>query len=184
MTPPAHMLFIVDFDGTIAPSDTVDALLERFAAPEWREIEEEWVAGRINSRQCMASQLALVTAERARVEHFLQSVVDDGAHHQLFDLLIVEAHDWLRDNRETLTEVVGPRLISVTTSNGPPSPVSWAWTSALVGTAPPPRSRLRSRLLTTGYCWAGPDPAAVACRGTCARRRAPRGHPGPVHRVT
>jgi len=41
--------------------------------------------------------------------HFLQSVVDDGAHHQLFDLLIVEAHDWLRDNRETLTEVVGPR---------------------------------------------------------------------------
>jgi uncharacterized membrane-anchored protein YjiN (DUF445 family) len=41
--------------------------------------------------------------------HFLQSVVDDGAHHALFDLLMVEAHDWLRDNREILTEVVGPR---------------------------------------------------------------------------
>lgn len=41
--------------------------------------------------------------------HFLQSVVDDGAHHALFDLLMVEAYDWLRDNRETLTEVVGPR---------------------------------------------------------------------------
>ncbi|MEU4608278.1 DUF445 domain-containing protein [Kribbella sp. NPDC023972] len=41
--------------------------------------------------------------------HFLQSVVDDGAHHALFDLLMVEAHDWLRDNRELLTEVVGPR---------------------------------------------------------------------------
>ena len=33
------MLFIVDFDGTIAPTDTVDALLEKFAAPEWRRIE-------------------------------------------------------------------------------------------------------------------------------------------------
>ncbi|GAA1606533.1 DUF445 domain-containing protein [Kribbella sancticallisti] len=41
--------------------------------------------------------------------HFLQSVVDDGAHHALFDLLMVEAYDWLRDNRETLTEVVGSR---------------------------------------------------------------------------
>jgi uncharacterized membrane-anchored protein YjiN (DUF445 family) len=41
--------------------------------------------------------------------HFLQSVVDDGAHHALFDLLMVEAHDWLRDNRELLAEVVGPR---------------------------------------------------------------------------
>ncbi len=41
--------------------------------------------------------------------HFLQSVVDDGAHHALFDLLMVEAYDWLRDNRDTLAEVVGPR---------------------------------------------------------------------------
>jgi uncharacterized membrane-anchored protein YjiN (DUF445 family) len=41
--------------------------------------------------------------------HFLQSVVDDGAHHALFDLLMVEAYDWLGENRELLTEVVGPR---------------------------------------------------------------------------
>lgn len=41
--------------------------------------------------------------------HFLRSVVDDGAHHALFDLLMVEAYDWLSENRETLAEVVGPR---------------------------------------------------------------------------
>ena len=41
--------------------------------------------------------------------HFLESVVDDGAHHALFDLLMVEAYDWLSENRETLAEVVGPR---------------------------------------------------------------------------
>jgi uncharacterized membrane-anchored protein YjiN (DUF445 family) len=41
--------------------------------------------------------------------HFLGSVVDDGAHHALFDLLMVEAYDWLSENRELLTDVVGPR---------------------------------------------------------------------------
>ncbi|MEU4391530.1 DUF445 domain-containing protein [Kribbella sp. NPDC023855] len=41
--------------------------------------------------------------------HFLASVVDDGAHHALFDLLMVEAYDWLAENRETLAEVVAPR---------------------------------------------------------------------------
>jgi uncharacterized membrane-anchored protein YjiN (DUF445 family) len=41
--------------------------------------------------------------------HFLQSVVEDGGHHALFDLVMVEAYDWLRDNRDLLADVVGPR---------------------------------------------------------------------------
>ncbi|WBQ06261.1 DUF445 domain-containing protein [Kribbella sp. CA-293567] len=41
--------------------------------------------------------------------HFLGSVVDDGAHNALFDLLMVEAYDWLAENRDLLAEVVGPR---------------------------------------------------------------------------
>jgi uncharacterized membrane-anchored protein YjiN (DUF445 family) len=40
------------------------------------------------------------------VGHLVASVVDDGAHHALFDLAVVEAHGWLRDNRETLADVV------------------------------------------------------------------------------
>ena len=71
------MLFIIDFDGTVAPTDTVDALLERFADPEWRRIEERWVAGEINSQECMAAQLALVRGSRAVLEAFLQSVIVD-----------------------------------------------------------------------------------------------------------
>jgi 2-hydroxy-3-keto-5-methylthiopentenyl-1-phosphate phosphatase len=71
------MLFIIDFDGTVAPADTVDALLERFANPEWRHVEAEWIAGRINSRQCMAAQIALVAGDRRKLEAFLQSVAID-----------------------------------------------------------------------------------------------------------
>jgi 2-hydroxy-3-keto-5-methylthiopentenyl-1-phosphate phosphatase len=73
------MLFIIDFDGTVAPEDTVDVLLEQFADPEWLRIEEEWVAGRINSRECMAAQLALVAADRPVLERFLRSVAIDPA---------------------------------------------------------------------------------------------------------
>ena len=71
------MLFIVDFDGTVAPQDTVDALLERFADPEWQRIEEQWVSGAISSRQCMAEQIALVRGERSELDGFLTSVAID-----------------------------------------------------------------------------------------------------------
>ena len=72
-----NMLFVVDFDGTVAPTDTVDALLERFADPEWKRIEEKWVRGEINSRQCMAAQIALVSGRNATLETFLKSVEID-----------------------------------------------------------------------------------------------------------
>lgn len=71
------MLFVIDFDGTVAPSDTTDALLERFADPEWRRIEEQWVRGEIGSRQCMAAQIALVEGDDDALEDFLRSVQID-----------------------------------------------------------------------------------------------------------
>jgi 2-hydroxy-3-keto-5-methylthiopentenyl-1-phosphate phosphatase len=73
------MLFIIDFDGTVAPTDTVDDLLEKFADPVWRQVEEQWVNGQINSQECMAAQLALVAADRPVLEEFFQSVAVDPA---------------------------------------------------------------------------------------------------------
>lgn len=73
------MLFIIDFDGTVAPTDTVDALLETFAGPDWLRIEKEWVDGTINSRQCMAAQLALISADELTLRTFLESVMIDPA---------------------------------------------------------------------------------------------------------
>ena len=56
---------LVDFDGTIAPIDTTDLLLERFAAPAWHDIEDDWKAGRIGSRECLVRQIDLVRATPA-----------------------------------------------------------------------------------------------------------------------
>ena len=71
------MLFIVDFDGTVAPTDTVDSLLEEFADPEWRRIEEDWISGLLNSRECMKAQIALVKSDRIKIEKFFRSIEID-----------------------------------------------------------------------------------------------------------
>ena len=76
-TPNLPMLFIIDFDGTIAPTDTVDGLLETFADPDWRRIEQQWVNGEINSRQCMAEQIALVSEDEQTLRRYLNSVAID-----------------------------------------------------------------------------------------------------------
>lgn len=73
------MLFIIDFDGTVSLTDTVDALLTNFASPAWEDVEREWVNGTINSRQCMAEQIALVRGERSVLQGFLESVQIDPA---------------------------------------------------------------------------------------------------------
>jgi|SRR5580700_4698748 2-hydroxy-3-keto-5-methylthiopentenyl-1-phosphate phosphatase len=70
---------LLDFDGTIAIEDTTDLLLERFAKPGWREIEEEWEAQRIGSRECMSRQVDLVRASESEIEDFIAGIhIDPG----------------------------------------------------------------------------------------------------------
>ncbi len=54
--------FFLDFDGTIAADDVVDLVLERFADKAWKDVEKEWLAGRIGSRECLSRQIKLVQA--------------------------------------------------------------------------------------------------------------------------
>jgi len=41
--------------------------------------------------------------------HLLESVVEDGAHHGLVDIALVEAHAWLSANPDTVALIVGAR---------------------------------------------------------------------------
>lgn len=70
---------LVDFDGTIAALDTTDALLERFAGPAWLDIETDWKAGRIGSRECMVRQVDLIRATPAELDDFVARLdIDPG----------------------------------------------------------------------------------------------------------
>lgn len=68
-----------DFDGTIVQVDVTDAILNEFAKPAWRDVEEEWVAGRIGSRECLRQQMALVRASAHDLNALIDSVpLDPG----------------------------------------------------------------------------------------------------------
>jgi 2,3-diketo-5-methylthio-1-phosphopentane phosphatase len=69
-----HWHIVCDFDGTITPTDVIDNILERFADPSWVDIEDEWLNGRIGSRECLSRQLALVKAFPAQLLDYFDSV--------------------------------------------------------------------------------------------------------------
>ncbi|MBS0591536.1 MAG: MtnX-like HAD-IB family phosphatase [Proteobacteria bacterium] len=68
---------LCDFDGTISVEDTTDTLLERFGQPGWEKFEDDWKAGRIGSRECMAAQVALLDMSRAELDtHLTERAID------------------------------------------------------------------------------------------------------------
>jgi 2-hydroxy-3-keto-5-methylthiopentenyl-1-phosphate phosphatase len=83
---PSGVRVFVDFDGTISLEDTTDVILERFAAPEWRTVEAEWLAGRIGSRECLSRQIDLVRARREGLETVIEEVPLDPHFADLVEL--------------------------------------------------------------------------------------------------
>jgi 2-hydroxy-3-keto-5-methylthiopentenyl-1-phosphate phosphatase len=77
-----------DFDGTIAQLDVTDVILESFADPAWHEVEDEWVQGRIGSRECLRRQMALVHASVEDLDSLIDSIpLDPG---------FADFHRWTR----------------------------------------------------------------------------------------
>ena len=78
MLGPDAVVFL-DFDGTITLRDATDAILEAFADSAWLHVEEAWLSGLIGSRECLAAQMALVSATREQVDRLLDDIgVDPG----------------------------------------------------------------------------------------------------------
>ena len=70
---------LVDFDGTVAPDDPTDRLLERFADPLWRVIERAWQSGQISSRECMKRQAELLRVTPEELDEEIRAVrIDPG----------------------------------------------------------------------------------------------------------
>src|SRR2546423_10401700 len=67
----------LDFDGTITRHDVVDVILETYADERWIEIERQWRAGRIGSRDCLRAQMALVRATREELDALVDSIEVD-----------------------------------------------------------------------------------------------------------
>ncbi len=68
---------LCDFDGTIVLDDVIDALLERFGDPLWKQLEQDWRAGVIGSRECMQRQVELLDLDRSELDEHLDAVKID-----------------------------------------------------------------------------------------------------------
>ncbi|WP_443751312.1 MtnX-like HAD-IB family phosphatase [Asticcacaulis solisilvae] len=86
-----------DFDGTITVLDTTDQVLAHRADPRWRELEDDWVAGRITAAECMRGQIALIDTDEAA----LDAVLDRCELRPGF----IAFAGWCRDNGVALTVV-------------------------------------------------------------------------------
>ena len=68
------MIFVIDFDGTLATEDTVDKLLEHHADPAWKDFEADWLEGRITALECMQRQIRLVEADHEVLRSFFEGI--------------------------------------------------------------------------------------------------------------
>lgn len=81
-------IIFCDFDGTITRQDTTDAILETFADPAWRRVEERWVAGEIGSRECLREQMSLVQATSEELARLVDSIPIDPFFRQFVEACV------------------------------------------------------------------------------------------------
>lgn len=77
----------LDFDGTISTRDIGVHLLERFAAPEWRDLHERFELGEIDSRECLIDQWELITPDEVAMRAAAREVPIDAGFEPLVHAL-------------------------------------------------------------------------------------------------
>jgi 2,3-diketo-5-methylthio-1-phosphopentane phosphatase len=88
LPPPSHSQVWLDFDGTITRRDLLDELILRHSVDDsWKQIERQWQAGEIGSRQCLEGQFALVRINDEQLETFLGEIELDPGLLPLLELL-------------------------------------------------------------------------------------------------
>jgi 2-hydroxy-3-keto-5-methylthiopentenyl-1-phosphate phosphatase len=90
MSGPGAVVFL-DFDGTITLRDATDVLLDAFADQAWLRVEDAWLSGEIGSRECLAAQMALVTATQEEVDCLLGEIGVDPGFAMLLDVCVARA---------------------------------------------------------------------------------------------
>ena len=68
------LAIFTDFDDTITRTNVTDTVLERFADPLWREIQEDWLAGKLTAREVLQKQMPLITARPEDLDALIDSI--------------------------------------------------------------------------------------------------------------
>lgn len=71
------LAIFLDFDETITRLNVTDTVLERFADPLWREIQEDWLTGKLSAREVLESQMPLITVQPNDLDALIDSIEVD-----------------------------------------------------------------------------------------------------------
>lgn len=70
---------LCDFDGTISVEDVIDSLLCEYGQLGWQQLEQDWRAGLMGSRECMRRQVELLEMDQTTLDAHLDQVrIDPG----------------------------------------------------------------------------------------------------------
>lgn len=83
-----------DFDDTITRTNVTDTVLDKFADPLWRDIQEDWLAGRLSAREVLQKQMPLITVQPQALDALIDSVEVDPFFGD-FAALCVQENDLL-----------------------------------------------------------------------------------------
>lgn len=68
-------LIMSDFDETIVNIDTAEYVLERFADPSWRRIEEQFESGKITFEESIRNEFVMIKVDEEQILEELDKVV-------------------------------------------------------------------------------------------------------------
>jgi 2-hydroxy-3-keto-5-methylthiopentenyl-1-phosphate phosphatase len=78
----------LDFDGTISTADVLDELIAQYAnSNAWQELERQWQAGKIGSRECLLREFAMLRVSALDLDRFLDRIPLDPGIQGLLRLL-------------------------------------------------------------------------------------------------
>lgn len=86
------LAIFADFDDTITRSNVTDTVLDRFADPLWREIQEDWLAGKLSAREVLERQMPLITAQPRDLDALIDSIEVDPFFGEFAKFCTAENH--------------------------------------------------------------------------------------------
>ena len=70
--------FFCDFDGTITKEDTLNKFLCLYTEKKWLDIEDDWIKGKIGSKECIEKQMQLFdNVDENSLNEFIDSIEID-----------------------------------------------------------------------------------------------------------
>ena len=86
---------VSDFDGTITSKDGLYGFIETYASEGWEKIEQDWVDGKIGSKECLIEEFKLVPdLSEELISEFIKTLTMDETFVDFYGKTIQKGYDF------------------------------------------------------------------------------------------